>query len=129
EATLPGVFIIGAFVSTSMGTSMGTIAALAPIAVGISQALGIPPALMAGAVISGAMFGDNLSMISDTTIAATQIHPCTLKDKFNINFKMALGPLVLTLLFYVLSAHGEGQGIQESGSSPAFIFTFPYLFV
>jgi len=129
EATLPGIFIIGAFVSTSMGTSMGTIAALAPIAAGISQALGIHPALMAGAVISGAMFGDNLSMISDTTIAATQIHPCSLKDKFNINFMIALGPLVLTLLFFALSTHGETQALQESSSSPAFIFTFPYLFV
>ena len=129
EATLPGVFIIGAFVSTSMGTSMGTIAALAPIAVGISQALGISPALMAGAVISGAMFGDNLSMISDTTIAATQIHPCSLKDKFNINFMIALGPLIFTLLFFALSASGEGGGLQEKGTSPALIFAFPYVFV
>jgi len=129
EATLPGVFIIGAFVSTSMGTSMGTIAALAPIAVGISQALGINPSIMAGAVISGAMFGDNLSMISDTTIAATQIHPSSLKDKFNINLKMALIPMVITLLLYAFSGHGEGQEIREAMTAPALIFTFPYLFV
>lgn len=129
DATLPGVFIIGAFVSTAMGTSMGTIAALAPIAVGIAQALGIDPSLMAGAVISGAMFGDNLSMISDTTIAATQIHPCSLKDKFKINFKIALAPLILTLLFFTLSATGQGQEIQENTNAPALIFCFPYLFV
>lgn len=129
DATLPGVFIIGALVSTSMGTSMGTIAALAPIAVGIAQALGIDSSLMAGAVISGAMFGDNLSMISDTTIAATQIHPCSLKDKFKINFKIALWPLLFTLLFFAFSANGGGQEIQESSSSPSLIFCMPYLFV
>jgi Na+/H+ antiporter NhaC len=129
DATLPGVFLIGTFVSTAMGTSMGTIAALAPIASGIATALGIDGALMAGAVISGAMFGDNLSMISDTTIAATQIHPCSLKDKFKINFKIALGPLVLTLLFFVFSSHGTPQEIPESSSAPALIFCFPYVFV
>lgn len=129
DATVPGIFIIGAFISTAMGTSMGTIAALAPIAVGVSQALGINPALMAGAVISGAMFGDNLSMISDTTIAATQLHPCSLKDKFKINFKIALGPLILTLLFFTFFSAGEGKEIQENITSPAFIFCFPYFFV
>lgn len=129
EATLPGVFIIGAFVSTSMGTSMGTIAALAPIAVGVSQALGINPALMAGAVISGAMFGDNLSMISDTTIAATQIHPCSLKDKFKINFMIALAPLIVTLIFFAFAGAGEAQDVQEVENGPALIFAFPYVFV
>lgn len=129
EATLPGVFILGAFISTAMGTSMGTIAAVAPIALGIAQALGLSPALMAGAVISGAMFGDNLSMISDTTIAATQIHPCSLKDKFKINFMVALGPLILTLLFFTLSGSGEAQGEPILSSSPDLIFSFPYLFV
>jgi Na+/H+ antiporter NhaC len=84
---------------------------------------------MAGAVISGAMFGDNLSMISDTTIAATQIHPSSLKDKFKINFMIAFGPMVLTLLFFALANHGEAQGIQETSASPALIFCFPYLLV
>lgn len=129
DATLPGVFIIGAFVSTAMGTSMGTIAALAPIASGVALALGIDGALMAGAVISGAMFGDNLSMISDTTIAATQIHPCSLKDKFKINFKMALWPLIFTLLFFVFSVHGTPQEIPEPSSAPSLIFCLPYVFV
>lgn len=129
EATLPGVFLIGALVSTAMGTSMGTIAALAPIAVGISRALGIDPALMAGAVISGAMFGDNLSMISDTTIAATQIHPCSLKDKFKVNLMIAIGPLILTLVFFALSGSGVASGTQESPNSPSLIFSFPYFFV
>lgn len=129
EATLAGVFVIGTFVSTSMGTSMGTIAAIAPIAVGISQALGINPSLMAGAVISGAMFGDNLSMISDTTIAATQIHGCSLRDKFKINFLIALGPLILTLLLYIFSASGEVKPLPPSMHAPELIFAFPYIFV
>lgn len=129
DATLPGVFIIGAFVSTSMGTSMGTIAALAPIAVGISQALGISPSLMAGAVISGAMFGDNLSMISDTTIASTQIHPCPLRDKFKINLMIALGPMAITFLLFSFSGTGDLVSPLELKDTPPFIFGFPYLFV
>jgi len=128
DATLPGIFLIGALVSTAMGTSMGTIAALAPIAAGVSQALGINPAVMAGAVISGAMFGDNLSMISDTTIAATQIHTCSLKDKFKINGMIALVPMILTILFFALSAHGEAQEIYGQ-EAPGLIFSVPYVIV
>ncbi|MFR4119503.1 MAG: Na+/H+ antiporter NhaC family protein [Bilophila wadsworthia] len=71
---LPGLFLIGAFISTAMGTSMGTVAAIAPIAVGVGEQTDIPLALLLGVVMSGAMFGDNLSMISDTTIAATRTH-------------------------------------------------------
>jgi len=129
EATVPGIFVMGAFVSTSMGTSMGTIAALAPIAMGVAGVLGIDPALMAGAVISGAMFGDNLSMISDTTIAATQIHPCSLKDKFRINAWIALVPFVATLLFFVFSASGQAQESGHLQTTPALIFCAPYLIV
>jgi len=108
---------------------MGTIAALAPIAVGVAKTLGIHPSLMAGAVISGAMFGDNLSMISDTTIAATQMHPCSLKEKFKINLLIALVPLGLTLLFYALAGSGSAQDLHETMASPAFIFTLPHLVV
>ena len=81
-----GLFIIGCFISVSMGTSMGTIAALAPIAVGIAQKTGYSMALCVGAVMCGAMFGDNLSMISDTTIAAVKTQGCEMKDKFRENF-------------------------------------------
>jgi len=128
EATLPGIFLIGAFMSTAIGTSMGTIAALSPIALGIGKTLGVDPALMAGAVISGAMFGDNLSMISDTTIAATQIHPCSLKDKFKLNLWIALGPMLLTLVFFTLAGHGEGR-IPTELPPQALIFTLPYFVV
>ena len=81
-----GLFVIGCFISVSMGTSMGTISALAPIAVGISEKTGYSMAICIGAVMCGAMFGDNLSMISDTTIAAVETQGCQMKDKFKENF-------------------------------------------
>ncbi|MGL5479336.1 MAG: Na+/H+ antiporter NhaC family protein, partial [Clostridium sp.] len=74
-----GIFIIACFIALSVGTSMGTIVALVPIAVGISEKTGIPVAIIVGAVVSGAMFGDNLSIISDTTIAATRTQGCEMK--------------------------------------------------
>ena len=87
---LPGLFLIGAFISTAMGTSMGTVAAIAPIAVGVGEQTDIPLALLLGVVMSGAMFGDNLSMISDTTIAATRTQGCEMKDKFRMNLLIAV---------------------------------------
>ena len=92
-----GLFVIGCFISISMGTSMGTIAALAPIAIGISEKTGFSLAICIGAVVCGAMFGDNLSMISDTTIAAVKTQGCEMKDKFKANF---LRLLLLQLLFF-----------------------------
>lgn len=97
---LPGLFVISAVVATAMGTSMGTIGALAPIAVGLSQQAQIEPALMAGALLSGAMFGDNLSIISDTTIAATRTQGAEMKDKFRENLKIATPAAVLTVLLF-----------------------------
>jgi Na+/H+ antiporter NhaC len=85
-----GLFLIGCFISVSMGTSMGTIAALAPIAVGISEKTGFALSICIGAVVCGAMFGDNLSMISDTTIAAVKTQGCEMKDKFKANFFIVL---------------------------------------
>ena len=106
-----GLFIIGCFISTAMGTSVGTIAALAPIAVGISDKTGIVGALCIGAVVSGAMFGDNLSMISDTTIAATRTQGCEMKDKFRENFKIVLPAAVISLiLFLILASGGDYTG-------------------
>ncbi|MBF1127898.1 MAG: Na+/H+ antiporter NhaC family protein, partial [Dialister invisus] len=90
-----GIFIISAFMGTATGTSMGTIAAIVPIAAGISVKSGISEALMVAACVGGAMFGDNLSMISDTTIAATRTQGCELKDKFKMNFRIALPAAVL----------------------------------
>ncbi|CUS48120.1 MAG: methionine transporter MetT [Idiomarinaceae bacterium HL-53] len=95
---LPGIFLIAAVVSTAMGTSMGTLAALGPVALGLSQAAGIDPALMAGVLVSGAMFGDNLSFISDTTIAATRTQGCSMKDKFRTNLRISLPAAILTIV-------------------------------
>ncbi len=89
-----GIFIISSFIAISLGTSMGTIAAIVPIAMGISDKTNIALPLIVGAVVGGAMFGDNLSMISDTTIAATKTQGCEMKDKFKVNFKVIL-PLIV----------------------------------
>ena len=99
-----GLFIIGCFISISMGTSMGTIAALAPIAMGISEKTDFPIAICIGAVVSGAMFGDNLSMISDTTIAAVRTQGCDMRDKFRKNFLIVLPAAIATIviLFFIL---------------------------
>ncbi|MER0459611.1 MULTISPECIES: Na+/H+ antiporter NhaC family protein [Aeromonas] len=105
---LPGLFFISAFIATAMGTSMGTIGAVAPVALGVAQAAGIDPMLMAGTILSGAMFGDNLSIISDTTIAATRSQGCEMKDKFRENIKIAAPAAVLVILLYlVLGSTGE----------------------
>lgn len=109
-----GLFLIGCFISVSMGTSMGTIAALAPIAVGISEKTGFPLPICIGAVVCGAMFGDNLSMISDTTIAAVKTQGCEMKDKFRENFLIVLPAAIVTILiFFVLTAGGEYKATEE----------------
>ena len=102
-----GLFVIGCFISTSMGTSVGTISALAPIAVGISEKTGFAMALCLGAVVSGAMFGDNLSMISDTTIAATRSQRCEMRDKFRVNFLVALPAALVTLVLLLFIGRPE----------------------
>ncbi|MGH1451264.1 MAG: Na+/H+ antiporter NhaC family protein [Pseudomonadaceae bacterium] len=100
---LPGLFLIGAFISTAMGTSMGTIGALAPVALGFAQATGLPIPLAMGAIIGGAMAGDNLSIISDTTIAATRTQGVSMRDKFKLNLMIALPAMLLTvILLFIL---------------------------
>ncbi|WP_028863056.1 Na+/H+ antiporter NhaC family protein [Psychromonas aquimarina] len=121
---LPGFFLIAAFIATAMGTSMGTIAAVAPIALGISQQADIDSALMAGTVISGALFGDNLSIISDTTIAATRTQGCEMKDKFKENLIFALPAAAVTLVLLTLA----GQGSAELAAQEIdFLKVLPYL--
>ena len=105
-----GLFLIGCFISISMGTSVGTITALAPIAVGISEATSFALPLCLGAVVSGAMFGDNLSMISDTTIAAVRTQGCEMSDKFKMNFKIVLPAAIVTaIIFYVSTMKGDTE--------------------
>lgn len=109
QIAVAGLFLIGCFISTAMGTSVGTIVALAPIAVGISEKTGIAGALCMGAVVSGAMFGDNLSMISDTTIAATRTQGCEMKDKFRENIRIVLPAAIVSLILFLVVANGEYQ--------------------
>ncbi|MGR3766546.1 Na+/H+ antiporter NhaC family protein [Rossellomorea sp. NS-SX7] len=103
-----GLFLIAAFVSLSMGTSMGTIAALAPIGVGISSGTDIAMPVAMATVIGGAMFGDNLSFISDTTIAAVRTQKTEMKDKFKVNFFIVLPAAILTMvILYFITAGNQ----------------------
>ena len=128
SVAVAGLFVIGCFISTAMGTSVGTIAALTPIAAGISEKTGIAGALCIGAVISGAMFGDNLSMISDTTIAATRTQGCNMKDKFKENFKIVLPAAIVTLILFLILASG-GDYTVSGDLSYNFFKIVPYLVV
>lgn len=114
KVAVVGLFIIGCFISVSMGTSMGTIAALAPIAVGISEKTGFSLAVCIGAVVCGAMFCDNLSMISDTTIAAVKTQGCEMKDKFRENFFIVLPAAIVTIvLFFFITRNGNFKLAEE----------------
>lgn len=123
---LPGLFIVGAFVSTAMGTSMGTVAAITPIALGVAAQTNIEIPLLMGVVLGGAMFGDNLSMISDTTIAATRTQGCEMGDKFRMNFAIALPAALLTIALLWL-AGADGTQVQLADYN--FIKVLPYLTV
>lgn len=111
---IAGLFVIACFISVSMGTSMGTIAALAPIAVGISEATEFSMAVCVAAVVCGAMFGDNLSMISDTTIAAVKTQGCEMKDKFKANFLIVLPAAVLTVIYFWFVTRGVNYNVPEN---------------
>ena len=131
---LPTLFLISALISTAMGTSMGTIATIGPIGVGIATSLGLSLPLTMGTVIGGAMFGDNLSMISDTSIAATQIHGCSVAEKFKSNLIIALPPMIITiiLLFFLNQTSFEiTQSLPTlpNVASHSLIQCLPYLIV
>ncbi len=126
ELVLPGLFVITAFIATAMGTSMGTIAAIAPIALGLTEVSDLSLPLCIGAVVGGAMFGDNLSIISDTTIAATRSQGCDMRDKFRMNFKIALPAALLTLIWLYLQ--GSDARITEINDYEL-IRVLPYLAV
>ncbi len=123
-----GLFVIGCFISVSMGTSMGTIAALAPIAVGISEKTGFGMAICIGAVVCGAMFGDNLSMISDTTIAAVKTQGCEMKDKFKENFIIVLPAAIITIILFLVLTRNGNYSLSEDLSYNVWR-VLPYLVV
>lgn len=123
-----GLFVIGCFISVSMGTSMGTIAALAPIAVGISEKTGFELSVCIASVVCGAMFGDNLSMISDTTIAAVKTQGCDMKDKFKANFLLVLPAAVLSILIFWIMTRNVSYSL-EGDLKYNLWEVFPYLIV
>ena len=123
-----GIFLIAAFLGTATGTSMGTIGALVPIALGMVDKAGLNMPLVMAACVSGAMFGDNLSMISDTTIAATRTQNVELKDKFRTNFWIAFPAAAVTFVLLILFGRPEtAKAIEVSGYD--FVKVIPYILV
>ena len=127
ELLLPGVFLASCFISFSIGTSCGTIAALTPVAVGIAQAAGMNIPLMVGLVVGGTYFGDNLSFISDTTIIATQTQGCNMRDKFRTNVRLVLPVAVLLLVAYYVI--GMEMQMEVTVGSFQMMKLLPYLLV
>lgn len=125
---LASVFIASCFISLSVGTSVGTIVALAPVATGLAHATQVSTGMMTAIVVGGAFFGDNLSFISDTTIAATRTQGCAMRDKFRANVKVVLPAALLALACYTLL----GWNVQSPSMADApieWMKVFPYLLV
>ena len=126
-----GLFFIGCFISLAMGTSVGTITVLVPFAIGIAQSTGYSPVLCVAASASGAMFGDNLSMISDTTIASVRTQGCQMKDKFKANFFIVLpATIAAAVLYFIFSINGVTDLIDVPAITTTMVIqTLPYLLV
>ncbi len=122
-----GVFLAACVISVSVGTSVGTIVALTPVAAGLAQQTGLPLALMAAVVVSGAMFGDNLSFISDTTIVATRTQGCKMADKFKTNFQIVMPFAILTTILYIFSGSSAHSPFIQN--EVAWLKVLPYLAV
>lgn len=123
-----GMFVIAAFISTATGTSVGAIVALGPIALGLAEKSGVYTPLILAALMGGAMFGDNLSVISDTTIAATRTQGVEMRDKFRVNLTIAAPAAIITIILLLIFGKPEiVPEIQEYGYS--FIKVVPYLLV
>lgn len=122
-----GMFLAACFTSLSVGTSVGTIVALTPIASALAQQMGCDVAWMVAIVVGGALFGDNLSFISDTTIAATRTQGCSMRDKFRTNILIVTPAALVTLLLYVFSSE-PSVAVAEPGSAPWYMI-LPYLLV
>lgn len=124
---LAGLFLTACFVSLAIGTSVGTIVALVPIANGIAQQTGLSQALMAALIVGGAFFGDNLSFISDTTIAATRAVGCAMRDKFRANFMIVLPAVLIVTGIYVFK--GLNLDAESDTHSIEWLKLLPYLSV
>ena len=122
-----GIFMAACFVSISVGTSVGTIVALMPVASGLAAETGLPPAFLAAVVVGGSFFGDNLSFISDTTIAATRTQGCSLRDKFRVNFRIVAPAAALTLALYLFTGTPALESVAVG--AVAWVKVVPYLLV
>lgn len=122
-----GLFLASCFISMSIGTSVGTIVALVPVAAGIAEGIGVSTSLVTAIIVGGAFFGDNLSFISDTTIAATRTQECSMRDKFKVNMRI-VGPaaFVVTLLYIFL---GRSVSVVPDSGAVDLILLVPYLLV
>ncbi|MBO5679251.1 MAG: Na+/H+ antiporter NhaC family protein [Bacteroidaceae bacterium] len=124
---LPGLFLAACFISLSVGTSVGTVVALTPVAVGIAEQTGSVLPLVVAIVVGGAFFGDNLSFISDTTIVATQTQGCHMNDKFKANIYLAAPAAIIALIIYVIL----GRNVEAPADVPLFEWykVIPYVAV
>ena len=124
---LPGLFLAACFISLSIGTSVGTVVALTPVAVGIAGQTGSSLPLVVAIVVGGAFFGDNLSFISDTTIVATQTQKCRMSDKFKANIYLAAPAALIVLILYIIL--GQGVTAPSDVAWPAWYKIIPYVAV
>lgn len=125
---VPGMFVAACFISLAVGTSVGTVVALAPLAAEIGAGAGVSTPFMIAVVLGGAFFGDNLSFISDTTIAATRSQGCDMSDKFKANIRIALPAALLTLCIYLLEAI-DAKPASLPAEAPSAWLVLPYLIV
>ncbi len=127
QMLLAGMFLAACFISLSIGTSVGTIAALVPIAAGVADETGLSIAMMTAVIVGGSFFGDNLSFISDTTIMATQTQNCRLSDKFRVNIFIVAPAALIILVVYLLM--GQGTSAPQHIPPVEWIKVMPYLVV
>ena len=127
QMLLAGMFLAACFISLSIGTSVGTIAALVPIAAGVADETGLSIAMMTAVIVGGSFFGDNLSFISDTTIMATQTQNCRLSDKFHVNIFIVAPAALIILVVYLLM--GQGTSAPQHIPPVEWIKVMPYLVV
>lgn len=124
---LPGLFLAACFISVSIGTSVGTVVALVPIAAGLAHSMDANVGMMTAIIVGGAYFGDNLSFISDTTVVATQTQNCKMSDKFKVNSMIVVPPAVLVLIAY--SVMGVGLQAPTHINEVEYMKVLPYLIV
>ena len=124
---LAGFFLASCFISLSIGTSVGTIVALTPVVAGIAEKTDMNMAFMTAIVVGGAFFGDNLSFISDTTIAATRTQGCAMRDKFRVNFLIVMPAALLVLVYYIFA--GMDVEVSHEPVSIEWLKVLPYLIV